>query len=138
MNKQGNNFLLFKLFLMQLSIAIPLIMLNVPSWLSIGATLIVYSPLLFGSMTYAVFLFCAYDIIRPALYIWALVCTIQGNQDSVAIAFYIISGLQAITMLKRLVGTISIIYLALTASDEKAENLPFPEESKSIRPRRRR
>lgn len=138
MNKQENNYLLFKLFLMQLSIAIPLIMLNAPLWLSIGATLIVYSPLLFGSMSYAVFFFCAYDFIRPALYIWALVYTIQGNQDSVAIAFYIICGLQVISMMKRLIGTISMIFLLFTQSDEEVEDLPFPEESKNIRSRRRR
>ena len=103
---------------MQLSIGLPLIMLNAPLWLILGATFLVFSPLFFGSLTYATFLFCSYDIIRPILYIWALVVTIGGKQDFIAIAFYVLFALQAISIIKRLIGTIGIIIIALTEGKE--------------------
>lgn len=113
MNDQKLNYSIFQLFLMQLSISIALIMLDAPLFLITLATILVFSPLFFGSLTYATFLFCAYDIIRPILYIWALAITIGGKQDFFAIAFYILSGVQAISIIKRLIGTICIIVVAL-------------------------
>ena len=108
------NYLLFKHFLMELSLSISLIMLNAPLWLIIVATFLVFSPLLFNSLTYATFLYCAYDIARPILYIWAIVVTIQGKQDFIAIAFYILAGLQIASIVKKLIGTIGIIVIALS------------------------
>jgi hypothetical protein len=114
-NKMAN----FKLFLMSLSLTISLIMLNTPLWVITIATLLIFSPFLFGSYTYATFLYCTYDIIRPILYIWALVVTIQGKQDFFAIAFYILAGLQTISIAKRFFGTICIIIVALSEKKNK-------------------
>ena len=118
MNKQESNYHIFQLFLMQLSISIPLIMLNAPLILILATTFLIFSPLFFGSLPYATVLFSAYDIIRPILYIWALIVTIGGRQDFFAIAFYVLFALQAISILKRLIGTIGIIIVALTEGKE--------------------
>ena len=104
----------FQLFLMSLSLTISLVMLDAPLWLICTATFLVFSPLLFGSLSYATFLYCTYDIVRPILYTWALVVTIQGKQDFVAIAFYVLFAIQVITMVKRFIGTIGIIIIAIT------------------------
>ena len=116
MKNQENNFVLFKSFLMSLSLTLPLCMLNAPIWMIGLATFLVFSPLIFGSFTYATFLYCVYDIVRPILYIWALVVTIQGEQDFFAKAFYVLFAIQVITIAKRLIGTIGIILIALTES----------------------
>ena len=112
--KNQENYNIFALFLMQLSISIALIMINAPLWLIIVATLLIFSPLFFGSITYASFICCTYDIVRPIIYIWALVVTIHGKQDFFAIAFYVLSVLQAFSIIKRFIGTICIIIVALT------------------------
>ena len=112
--KNQENHVLFQLFLMELSLGIPLIMLDAPLWLILMATFLIFTPMLFGSFTYATILYCSYDVIRPILYIWALVVTILGVQDLFAIAFYILAGLQALSIVKRFIGTIGIIIIALT------------------------
>lgn len=111
--KNQENYIIFRLFLMELSLGIALIMLNAPLWLILVATFLIFSPMFFGSLTYATIVYSAYDIVRPILYIWAVVATIQGKQDFFAIAFYIIAGLQVISIVKRFIGTISIIIVAL-------------------------
>lgn len=111
MSEKHTNFLLF---LMSLSLTVSLLMLDAPIWLICVATLLVFSPMFFGSLAYATFVYCTYDIIRPIVYIWALVVAIQGKQDFFAIAFYILTGLQAISIVKRFMGTIGIIIIALT------------------------
>lgn len=112
--KNHENYLLSQLFLMQLSLILPLIMLDAPMLLILAVPLLVFSPLLFNSTPYATIVFCAYDIIRPILYIWALVVTIGGKQDFFAIAFYIIAALQIMSIAKRFIGTIGLIVIALT------------------------
>ena len=99
---------------MQMSLSIPLVMLDAPLWVTLLAPLLVYTPLLIYSMAYTTLLLCAYDIVRPALYVWALVVTICGVQDFFAIAFYIIVALQIFSIIKRFIGTIGIIIIALT------------------------
>lgn len=101
---------LIKNFLMSLSLTIALVMLNAPFWLISIATFFVFSPLFFGSFTYAALVQLVYDLGRPILYIWALVVTIQGKQDFFAIAFYILAALQIITILKRCVGTLILLF----------------------------
>lgn len=113
MNNQ-ENYNIFMLFLMELSLSIALIMLNAPLWIIIVATFLIFSPLLFGSIAYAAVIFCTYDILRPILYIWAFVVTVQGKQDFFAIAFYILATLQIFSIVKRFIGTIGIILIALT------------------------
>jgi hypothetical protein len=75
--------------------------------------------LFFGSITYVSFICCTYDIVRPIIYIWALVVTIQGKQDFFAIAFYILATLQIFSIAKRFIGTIGIILIALTEKSKR-------------------
>lgn len=100
---------------MMLSITIPLIMLDAPIWLMTIIDLIILSPLLFTSASLAVFIPYAYYIIRPILYIWALVATILGVQDFVAIAFYIIMVLQLPKMVINFLGSVLMLYSAITS-----------------------
>ena len=117
-NQQNNfNYILFKLFLMQLSLTLPLIMMNAPLWLIIAIPLLVYLPLLVKSTSLLAIICFLYDIVRPILYVWGIIVTTQGNQDFVAIAFYIISGLQAFNIIKKLVGTICTIILMFSNED---------------------
>ena len=108
------NFAVFQIFLMELSLTIPLVMLDAPIWIIFVATFLMFSPLLLGSFTYAAILYSSYDFVRPILYIWALVVTIGGKQDFFAITFYVLFGLQLLSIVKRLIGTIGIIIIAIT------------------------
>lgn len=110
---QANIFLYVKIILMSLSIIIPLVMLYAPSWVISVATFLVLSPLIFSSMTYTFILYNIYYLVKPILYVCAFVTTIQGQQDFVAIAFYILFALQAISMVKGFLGAIGIIISAL-------------------------
>ena len=101
----------YRLFFMQLSLSLPLIMMNAPWFIIIITPLLVYLPLIVKSLWLPIVLFISYDIVRPILYVWGLVVTAQGKQDFFAIAFYIIAGLQAINIIKRLFGTICTIIL---------------------------
>ncbi len=111
-NRDG--YLYIQLSLLSLSLILPLIMIKTPIWLICVTTFIVFSPLLFPSVFYTAILFCMYDIIRPILYVWGLVATIQGKQDFFAIAFYILMGLQAFSIIKRFLGTVKGLILAFT------------------------
>ena len=104
------NYTLIKTFFMSLSLTIALVMLNTPFWLISIATLFLFSPLFFSSFAYATLVQLAYDLGRPILYIWALVVTIQGKQDFIAIAFYILIALQITTIVKRCVGTLILLF----------------------------
>ena len=109
-----DNFLYIRIFLMSLSLTIALVMVDASSILIAITTFFLFSPLLFGSLTYATIVYIIYDIVRPILYIWALVVTIQGEQDFIATAFYILAALQAINILKRFFGTICGLFVACT------------------------
>lgn len=101
-----DTFLYIRIFLMSLSLTMALVMLNTPYILIAITTLFLFSPILFNSMLYASLVYIIYDIARPTLYIWALVVTIQGKQDFIAIAFYILAALQVINILKRFIDTV--------------------------------
>ena len=107
-------YILFKLCLMQLSLMLPLIMMDTPILIIIIVTTLVFLPLLLGSLWMSIILSCLYDIVRPILYIIGIIITIQGQQDFFAIAFYILTALQSINIVKKLFGTICMIILALT------------------------
>lgn len=107
------NYNLFILFLMQLSLILPLIMIEAPTWIIITIPILVYLPLLLQSFVLHIILFYLYDIVKPILYVWGLIVTIQGTQDFFAITFYIIAGLQVVNMIKRLFGTVCSIILIL-------------------------
>lgn len=120
MNNQDNYIktMLITLLPMVLSITLPLLMLNAPIWLMVVVDLIILSPMLFVSLKLSVIVPYAYYIIKPILYIWALVVTILGVQDFFAIAFYILMGIQVPKMLMNFVGTILIIYNAVIEEKE--------------------
>lgn len=112
---------LFQLFLMQFSLTLPLIMMNAPLWLIIAIPiLIIYLPWKTQSLSLHIILFSLYDIVRPILYVWGIIVTAQGEQDFFAIAFYIIAGLQAFSIIKRLIGTICAIILVFI-NDERSD-----------------
>ena len=99
---------------MVLSLTLPLLMLDAPVWLMTIVNLIILSPWLFESKGLSMIVPFAYYIIKPVLYIWALVITILGVQDFFAIAFYILMAIQTPRMIKNFIGSISIIIIALT------------------------
>ena len=111
MKEQNYTKQMLKLLLpMVISITIPLLMLDAPIWLMVVVDLIILSPMLFWSRSLSVIVPYAYYIIKPILYVWALVVTILGVQDFFAIAFYILMALQTPNMIKNFIGTILIIY----------------------------
>lgn len=95
---------------MSVSLTIALIMLNVPSLLISIVAFLVVSPLIFNSETWFLLVFHAYNVVRPILYVWATVVTIQGKQDFLAIAFYILAALQVISIIKNFLFTVVLIF----------------------------
>ena len=108
------NYVLFQSFLMSLSLLVPLIMLDTPILIICIITFLIFSPLLFKSLKFAMILYITYDIARPILYVCGLIVTVLGKQDFFAIAFYILMALQAWNIIKKLIGTISIIVTILS------------------------
>ena len=109
-----NTFLYIRIFLMALSLTLALVMMYAPSILITVTIFLLLSPLIFGSVTYAFIVYAIYDIVRPILYTWALVVTIQGKQDFVAIMFYVLTALQVINIIKRFIGTVCGLFVAFT------------------------
>ena len=107
--------MLLLLLPLMLSITLPLIMLDAPIWLITVVDLIILSPMLLWSQTLTVIVPYAYYIIKPILYVWALVVTILGVQDFFAIAFYILMAIQTPNMIKNFIGTILILYTIVTS-----------------------
>lgn len=118
MENKENNYVYIRIFLLSLSIVLPLIMIDAPIWVICIVTFLLFSPLLFGSILYAAIVYCLYDIVRPILYVCGLIVTIQGEQDFFAISFYILMGLQAINIIKRFIGTVMGLILAVTENKE--------------------
>lgn len=110
--------MLWLLMPMVLSITVPLLMLDTPIWLMSLIDLVILSPMLLWSQKLSVIVPYAYHIIRPILYISALVVTILGVQDFLAIAFYILMAIQIPRMIKNFIGTILIIYYAIPIDKE--------------------
>ena len=111
-NNTSRNYGLFRLFLLSLSLAIPLIVIGAPGWIIALASVYVFSPLLFKSELLLYITAWLYDIVlRPGLYVWALIVAINGPQDFVAIAFYILAFLQAWSILKNLISQICQLIL---------------------------
>lgn len=103
---------LFMAFLATLSLTIPLIVIGAPFWVISIVSLIMFLPFIIPSDWTAIAVIALYTLLlRPGLYIWALVSAINGQQDFVAIAFYVIAGLQAISIVKNffvyLIGLVS-------------------------------
>ncbi len=101
-----------QLLLMSLSISLPLIIMNAPLLLILITTLLIFSPAMSKSLYVGVIVFCLYDIVRPILYIAGIIVAAQGPQDFVAIAFYIITGLQALSILKKFIATVLTLIIS--------------------------
>ena len=103
-------FLLRQLLLMSVSVAIPLIMIGAAGWIITLSTIIVFATALSGNVGIAYFYRILHNIlIRPGLYIWALIVTIAGPQDIVAIGFYIVLACQVINIIGNFIGEIIML-----------------------------
>lgn len=110
------NYGLFRMFLCSLSLAIPLIIIDAPFWVISLASLFVFLPFIIPSEWTVIIVIASYTLLlRPGLYIWGLIAAINGPQDLVAIAFYIIAGLQAFSIIKDFVAY--LFTLIITMSD---------------------
>jgi hypothetical protein len=104
------SFLLWQLFLMSLSLAIALIIIGASGWIITITTIIIFATALSGNVGIAFIYRVIHNIIlRPGLYIWALIVTITGPQDLVAIGFYIALVCQAKNIIGNFVGEIIIL-----------------------------
>ena len=119
MNEQNYTKAMLRLLMpMVISITLPLLMLDAPIWLMTLIDLMILSPMLLWSVKLTVIVPYAYYIVKPILYVWALIVTILGVQDFWAIAFYILMGIQIPKMLMNFIGTILIIYNAVIEEKE--------------------
>lgn len=100
---KNENYGLFQLFLMSASLNFPLIMLNAPTWLLFLTIFFIFSPIIFVKDWLIYLVLHLYNIVRVILYIWGIIVTAQGQQDFVAIAFYITTGIQAFSMIKNFI-----------------------------------
>ncbi len=99
----ASTYLVLNLFLKSLALAIPLIMINAPYFVIILVTLIMFLPAIIRSEAVMAVVAFIYTFARPILYIIALIVTFGGPQDFFAIAFYIISAIQAVFIVKNFI-----------------------------------
>lgn len=103
-------YMCLQLFLMSLSLAIPLIIIGASGWIITIATIIVFASALSGSIGIAYIYRVIHNIIlRPGLYIWALIVAISGHQDIIAIGFYIIFAFQLKNIIGNFIGEALIL-----------------------------
>ena len=104
------SFLLWQLFLMSLSLAIALIMIGASGWIITLVTIIIFATALSGRAGIAYIYRIIHNLLlRPGLYIWALIITITGPQDIVAIGFYVALVCQAKNIISNFIGEIIIL-----------------------------
>lgn len=109
-NERSYKYALIKLLLMSLSLTIPLIMIGASGLIISLISLIVFVSALCGNVVISYIYRAIHNILlRPGLYICALVNTIQGKQDFIAICFYIIFALQIINMIKNFIFEIILL-----------------------------
>ena len=95
------SYLLLNRTIMYMSLALPLIVLPVPLWVTLAVPAFVYLSVLMPSPTVEFIVKFLYSfLLRPGLYIAALVFAIGGKQDFVAISFYILAALQSFFIVK--------------------------------------
>ena len=95
---------------MALSLNIPLILIGAPFWILTLVTVVVFATALSGSTLIAYIYRILHNILlRPGLYIWALIVTIAGPQDIVAIGFYIVFACQLMNIISNFIGEIIIL-----------------------------
>lgn len=103
------------LFLMALSLAIPLIIIGASGWIISVVSIIVFVTALCGNEGIAYVYRLLHNIIlRPGLYIWALISAINGPQDIIAIGFYVVFVFQLWNIIANFVGEIIILSSALS------------------------
>lgn len=112
-NDRYFNYALRTLFFMSLSLTIPLILIEASGWFLLLVPIVVFSSALCGSVTIAYIYRVLHNIIlRPGLYIWALIATIRGPQDIIAIGFYIVFALQLRNIIGNLIGETLVLLSA--------------------------
>lgn len=110
--KENNslNFMLLHLFLMALSLNIPLIIIGAPGWVLTLVVIIVFASGLSGSVGFSYIYRTIHNILlRPGFYIWALIVAVAGEQDIISIAFYVILVCQLKSIICNLIGEIIIL-----------------------------
>jgi hypothetical protein len=109
-NERSYKYALIKLLFMSLSLTVPLIMIGASSLIISLISLIVFVSALCGNVLIAyIYRVLQNIILRPGLYIWALIATIRGPQDFIAICFYIIFALQIINIIKNFIFEIILL-----------------------------
>lgn len=102
--------MLRQLFLMSLSLTVPLILIGASSLVITIVTIIVFATALSGSVLIAYVYRLLHNIIlRPGLYIWALIVAISGAQDIITIGFYIVFVCQLKNIIANFIGEIMIL-----------------------------
>lgn len=98
------------LLLMSLSLNIPLIIIDTPFWVNILATIVIFATAFSGNTLVAYIYRVIHNVLlRPGLYIWALLVTITGPQDIIAIGFYIATVIQFKNIVGNLIGEIAVL-----------------------------
>lgn len=101
---------MFYLFLMSLSLNIPLILIGASGWTLTLVIIVVFATALSGNTLIAYIYRVLHNIIlRPGLYIWALIVAISGPQDIVTIGFYIVFAFQLKNIVGNLIGEVMIL-----------------------------
>lgn len=111
---KSKTFFLLTLFGMALSLSIAMLAIRLPIYLMAAVVLLVFLPYISPSETTFFAVMNIYAILaRPILYIWAFVVTVKGPQDFLAIAFYIIAGVQVISIIKNFIVYLSMFIKAI-------------------------
>lgn len=96
----------FFVYLKTLSISIALIMLNAPTIIIVLVTIAMFLCV-FLNIDFLVVLVAKFYIFgRPILYLVALIVTFCGEQDAIAVIFYILTALQIFSMVKSILRVI--------------------------------
>ena len=114
MQENSKKVVLLTLFGMAFSLSIAMLAIRAPVFLTAAVITLIFLPYISPSTTVFVAVTNIYNILaRPILYIWAFVVTIKGPQDYLAIAFYIIAGVQVISIVKNFIVYLSIFIKAI-------------------------
>ena len=107
-------YLLISSFLRAISLSIPLIMISVNTNISLPLTLLSFIPflqILIHSENFVLFIEFVYNVVlRPVVYIIALITTIQADQDFISIIFYTLFALQIINIIKHFLFSLISIF----------------------------
>ena len=109
-NDRLSSYAIFKLFLMSLSLTVPLIMIGASGLVILIVTILVFASALCGNVGIAYIFRALYNILlRPGLYIWAFIDAISNQQDFISVCFYVVFALQIINIITNLIGEIIML-----------------------------